>query len=236
MTAIRPTPRPHECAKCGQTHNQCLAHNNEGGPCGRHPANGADVCPVHGGHAPQVREAAERRVQIELARQACNRLGIPIVVNPVESLLDAIYEAAGNVEWYRALAAQLPPHPADDVLEEGADGKQHWVRGDPGVYGRTYHASGIPTGEGKKHVLVQMYDEERDRLAKYRHDAISLGLEKRRVDLEEHRAVEVFRAVSQAFAAMGLSERFNEFRDLFAAALANERLVPTGIGASSSTD
>src|SRR5208282_6228091 len=98
----------------------------------------------------------------------------------------------------------LQSHPDDDALEEGTDGKQHYVRGSPGIYGRTYHVSGMPTGEAKKHILVQMYDEERDRLARYRRDAIELKIEERRVQLEENRAIEVFRAVTTALSAMGL--------------------------------
>ena len=160
---------------------------------------------------------------MELARRACDRLGIAIEVSPVEAILNAVYEAAGNVEFYRSLVAQLPTHPEPDTLEYDDKGKAHWTPGEAGIYGRTYHVSGIPTGEAKKNILVQMYDEERDRLAKYVHEAVTLGIEERRVNLEENRAVEVFRAVTLALTAMGLEDRFGEFRELFADAIGTGR-------------
>ena len=186
---------------------------------------GVGRCSLHGGSTP----THEKSAQVELARRACDRLGIPIEVSPVESLLDAVYEAAGNVEFYRGLVAELPTHPEpDEMVGLDDNGKPQYRRGESGVYGRTYHVSGIPTGEAKPHVLVAMYNDERDRLAKYRHDAISLGIETRRVQLEENRAVEVFRAVSEALATMGLSDRFSEFRELFANALNSGRSVSAG--------
>ena len=190
---------------------------------------GIGRCYLHGGATGSHNKSA----QVELVRRACDRLGIAIEVSPVESLLNAVYEAAGNVEFYRSLVAQLPTHPEPDEIEYDDKGMAHWHAGDAGIYGRTYHVSGIPTGEAKKNILVQMYDEERDRLAKYVHEAVTLGIEERRVQLEENRAVEVFRAVTLAFAAMGLESRFSEFREHFANALNGGRPVPASLGATS---
>jgi hypothetical protein len=181
---------------------------------------GVGRCKFHGGSTPSHNQSA----QVELARRACDRLGLRVEVSPIESLLDAVYEASGNVEYYRSLVAQLPSHPEDDeMVGFDKNDKPQYRHGDPGIYGKTYHVSGLPTGEAKKHILVQMYDDERDRLAKYRHDAISLGIESRRVQLEENRAAEVFRAVSEALALMGLEARFSEFREHFATAITNGR-------------
>jgi hypothetical protein len=134
-----------------------------------------------------------------------------------------VFEAAGNVEYYRSLVSQLPSHPTPDELEYDDKGKAHYTHGEPGIYGRLYHVSGIPTGEAKPHVLVQMYNEERDRLARYRKDAIEAKIEERRIQLEENRAVEVFRAVTLAMSEMGLGDRFAEFRERFADALSRGR-------------
>ena len=191
---------------------------------------GVGRCYLHGGST----ETHNKAAQVELARRACDRLGIPIEVSPVEAILNAVYESAGNVEFYRSLVAQLPVHPEDDEIVGVNDkGSPIYKRGEAGIYGRTYHVSGIPTGEAKKNILVQMYDEERDRLAKYVHEAVTLGIEERRVQLEENRAVEVFRAVTLAFAAMGLESRFSEFREHFANALNGGRPVPASLGATS---
>jgi hypothetical protein len=69
---------------------------------------------------------------------------------------------------------------------------------DGGIYGRTYHASGKPTGEAKRHVLIVMRDAERDRLRKVAVDCANAGIEDRRIRLAEDRArlmADVFRAV-----------------------------------------
>ena len=191
---------------------------------------GVGRCKRHGGSTP----THERAAKMELARRECDRLGIPIEVDPTEALLHEVWETAGNVEFYRMLVQQLPTHPEDDEITGYTDDmKPIYKRGEPGIYGRTYHVSSAPTGEAKRHILVQMYDDERKHLVEVAGAAIRLGIEKRRVDLEENRAVEVFRAVTQALTAMGLGERFDEFRGLFASALASGRPVPVGIGATS---
>ncbi len=42
----------------------CRATNRQGQPCGRHAIPGGTVCKFHGGGAPQVREAARRRIEM----------------------------------------------------------------------------------------------------------------------------------------------------------------------------
>lgn len=41
---------------------KCSAHTSSGRPCKRWAIVGGTVCPTHGGSAPQVREAARRRI------------------------------------------------------------------------------------------------------------------------------------------------------------------------------
>ena len=86
--AIRPTPRPYECSQCGQTHNKCIAHNKTGGPCDRNPADGADVCPTHGGHAPQVVKAAKGRVLDYEVRKLLNLEDIVPIHDPYTALAE----------------------------------------------------------------------------------------------------------------------------------------------------
>jgi len=44
------------------TRRRCKATNRLGEPCGVAPIPGGDVCPYHGGNAPQVRQAAQRKL------------------------------------------------------------------------------------------------------------------------------------------------------------------------------
>ena len=40
----------------------CTARNRSGNPCGRYPVPGTNVCPMHGGSAPQVKRKAALRL------------------------------------------------------------------------------------------------------------------------------------------------------------------------------
>ena len=57
----------------GKPYRTCKAKTTAGRPCGRAPIHGGMVCASHGGRAPQVREAAKRRM-LELVDPALARL------------------------------------------------------------------------------------------------------------------------------------------------------------------
>lgn len=69
--------------------------------CALSPAEGANRCWRHGGKAPQVQKAAERRVAESAAREtmtkAVRTLGLPIDADPGKALLDEIHWIAGHV-------------------------------------------------------------------------------------------------------------------------------------------
>jgi hypothetical protein len=48
----------------------CTAHRTNGEPCKRRPIKGGTVCATHGGRAPQVKEAARRRIEAASDRAA----------------------------------------------------------------------------------------------------------------------------------------------------------------------
>ena len=67
--------------------------------CKRTPIPGGTVCTMHGGAAPQVRAAARRRLQYQLARVACWELGLPGFGEPPDAeMLKAArdYRATGR--------------------------------------------------------------------------------------------------------------------------------------------
>jgi hypothetical protein len=43
---------------------RCTAHRRDGEPCQRWAIEGGNVCPAHGGSAPHVRAAAQRRMMV----------------------------------------------------------------------------------------------------------------------------------------------------------------------------
>src|SRR4051794_592389 len=102
------------CAKCGQVHTRCGGHRKrDGAPCRRQPRTGAPVCLVHGGGAPQVKAAADRRVREGRARRDVETFGLPVEVDPAEALLEEVQRTAGHVAW---LSEQVRGIDADDLI------------------------------------------------------------------------------------------------------------------------
>lgn len=173
------------------------------------PLNGSDMCRNHIG---QGREHAEIRATEGELQRAADRLGIRRPVDPAIAFLDLISEAAGNVEFYRSIVEQLATYQDDDEFVSG-EGDGHWERAAPGIVGRTYHVSGIPTGEAKRSIYVQMYDDERDRLEKYVSDALRYGLEERRVRMVEAESRDLLAGVMHAAQLAALTqEQIEVFR------------------------
>lgn len=193
---------PKEPRKCRAT------SKSTGKQCRRNALDGAVVCDLHGGKAPQVKAAAERRLQAEEARRACDRLGVAVEVDPGEALMQELWETAGNVAFYRELVQQLPTHPeADEYVAPEGDGDGHWERGESGVYGRTYHVSGIPTGEAKPNVLVVLYNEERKHLAAVATAALKAGVEERRVQMAEQQGQLLAQVIKGVLTELGVMDR-----------------------------
>jgi len=168
---------------------------------------------------------------MEIALRECVALGIPIETTPADALIDEVREAKGNVVFYRALIQELPTHPDPDVFVVGDDGKGHWERGTTGIYGRTYHVSGVPTGEAKEHILVRLYNDERKRLRDACEGALRAGVEERQVRIAEADAERIETAHVKALVTMGLGDRLEEFRDAFRDSLTPGR-EPAHLGAS----
>lgn len=192
-----------------------------GNPCGHWATGGATVCKWHGGAAPQVLAAAERRLVATRARADLANLGVSIETTPVEALEAMLWEAAGNVAMLRELVAELRQHPVvvevPDEVDEDLEGQPHGGalrrrRAEPGrvrvvvpgIYGPDHN------GDGKPHVLVTMYDEERDRLARLAKDCAGLGLDERRVRVAEVTTERLFGAVKAAIDAAGLADAQRE--------------------------
>jgi hypothetical protein len=172
--------------KCGAVRN--------GRTCSRpagwgtdHPGVGA--CKLHAGCTPAANKAASK----ELARRECARLGIPVEVDPGDALMAMLWEAYGNVAFYRSLVEELPTHPDPDVFvpADSEDGQGHWERGDVGIYGRTYH----------------IYNEERDRAKGLAEAAIRAGIEERRVRLAERQGDAVNQLIRGILGELGVLDR-----------------------------
>jgi hypothetical protein len=215
-------PVKPSCGECGQPHPRCNGHrklrNAEqeaerarrfGGrpnfeprppvltlqPCMRQPKKGNPVCYLCGASAPQIAAAGQAR-QDTIRLHA--RLGVAVQVDDGESIQAMRNEAAANVAVLRQRVHQLT---LDATTETVA-----------GIYGYTYHVSGKATGEAKPHILVVMYWEACDRLAKLDEMCIKLGLRKREVELAEGTGAQIAAVMEAVLRRAGLDPKAVEVR------------------------
>ncbi len=109
--ARRRKPCPPTCPG-PEAHDRCGGHNRQGGPCRLHPVPGTEepgvpgVCGRHGGKAPQVKAAADRRVAAAEAAAVVARLGLPRQVPAHQALIEEVWRTAGRVAWLDAVVTQ----------------------------------------------------------------------------------------------------------------------------------
>jgi hypothetical protein len=94
-----PTPPPKRCDRCGEPHPRCKGHRNDGKPCGLWPRRGATVCRRHGGSAPQVKKAAERRQAVVKAQVTAASWVKGPVQNPLEEFPKLVGRVLGFTEF-----------------------------------------------------------------------------------------------------------------------------------------
>lgn len=195
------------CAKCDQKHTKCTAHTRAGNPCRQNPVTGLTVCRMHGGSAPQVRAARDRRaeeaaVAERIAEMLADYQPNLDEVDPHTDLLEVVALTTGMRRVLTELVGELAPvgTPAYVEYPIGADGEvgmgQPTYRpADPsGIYGPDHK------GDGKPHVLVEMLRQWTAENAKAAKLAIDAGIDERRVRIVEEQA-EQLGAVVRAVAA-----------------------------------
>lgn len=112
----------------------------------------------------------------EAATNALEKLGVPIEADPQQALLSQVWEAMGNVAFLRARVQSL------GTVVSGAD----------------------HLGDHRPHVLVAMYNEERDRLARICRMAIEAGIAERAIALAEFQADAIVVVVTRVLDSLDL--------------------------------
>ena len=162
-------PDPMEKPTCG-------AKTRAGTPCRKHPEPGQKRCRMHGGATPLGRAAGARRLAEAKARKLADTLGVPVDVDPKEAVLDAIRWSAGHVAFFRAQVQALDP----DSL----------------IWGKTSHRCGegpegpidVTEESAVANMWLRLYDQERDRFSALCLAAIKVGIDERRIKVEEQQA------------------------------------------------
>lgn len=169
---------------------RCTANTKAGRPCRSAPVRGASVCWKHGGAAPQVRRAAARRVALQGITKEAARLGGMVDVDPLQAIVEMVREAAANVAAYRL----------------GIDGLGIEVAaGGSGVaFPSSYDDKG-KRDPALAHILVELYNGERERLVRFSKMALDAGIEVKRLELAQEQASLVADAIRAAVDASGVT-------------------------------
>lgn len=138
-------------ARCSATSKQ------SGEPCRQPVIPGGSVCHYHGGGAPQVKAAAQRRLAEDRARRRLDEVDVASIDNPLEAFAQLVAEAVALKD---ALASQVA------ALEDLRSANNRW---------------------GTEQVRAEMaaYERAMDRAGKLLEQWVRLGLDERLVASRE---------------------------------------------------
>lgn len=176
MTSSQPPPDGDPTAR-----EKCTATAKRSGKrCTHWPMHGSTVCAQHGGKAPQVMAAAQRRLAEQAAVVAAATYGLPREVDPGQALLEEVHRTAGHVAW---LGVQVAGLERGDVVWGVAEEIDR-----PFTYGEDGSQTGGGTEVKRKaapNAWVVLYQQERKHLAAVSKAAIDAGVSERVVNVFE---------------------------------------------------
>lgn len=148
---------------------------------------GAGFCKLHSGSGGIMADNGRALLRNIKARQALQTLGIPYEIDPEDALLALVHEAAGNVAFLGGRVSELGFQLVGDVMS------------------LTRNGDAVPTTEDVRSI-VKLYNEERDRLAKYSKIALEAGIAARKVKLMEDQAAVVVAVLRAVVGRMDLTD------------------------------
>ncbi|MFK5689584.1 HGGxSTG domain-containing protein [Ornithinimicrobium sp. LYQ92] len=175
--------------------NRCKAISKRtGNQCARTPIPGGTVCRWHGGSAPAVKAAADRRVQEATARADATRFAARTDIHPAEALVELVQYQAGIVTYWRQRIQDVP----DADLEWGRTSREHG-HGPEGPIDKT-------TEQATAHVAYRLLVEAQDKLAAYASAALKAGVDERRVRVAEQTGALVADVIRRILGDLQLTE------------------------------
>lgn len=166
--------------KAGTPCVQCGGHVT-GRTCQKYAIEGGTVCRSHGGNAPQVRAAAEARLAEQRAMAEVQRLGLPVEVDPVQALLEDLYEKAGLCAWLRVEVEAL----------DGTDGSP--------ILGRNRHQERV------LHPVYVAWTHAMEARANAAALCVKVGIAERQVAIAEKQGELIAQVIRAALADLGLT-------------------------------
>ena len=164
---------------------RCTAHSKAGKPCRYPVVPGTKVCRFHGGNAPQVREAGQRRLAMEEAREWATLNG-RVNIEPAQALLELVSMKAAEVAyWERRIRDLSEDEYAWGVTkhEEGID------RGD---------RVDVTTRESRKNIYIDLLHIAQRDLANFAATALKAGVDQALVTIAQAQAVQIVEVLRAA--------------------------------------
>lgn len=172
----------------GEVVRQCTAIKRSGDRCKRSAIKGGTVCSTHGGKAPQVLAAAQRRLDrgtaLQWAQGQLSEAGTPDL-DPLEHIEAALSTAAGEVALFR-LARQW-------VVDQGGS-----------LLGKDRH------GQQVIHPYQTELAQAETRWARVAKYALDAGVAQKRVEIKQAEALIYAEALRGTLAALGLSPEMQQ--------------------------
>lgn len=185
MSSSGPQGPIDTCERCGQPHRTrhggqaCVSHKKSGVACTNAPRLGGTVCNSHGGKAPQVVAANARNLARKEALKRLEDVGVVAINDPADAYADL---AAEIVAW-KGQIAQMVNELNDNYRFTDDKGAEHLD------------------------ARVALFERAMDRCQKVLKDWLVMGLEERRVRLEEIRVVRVGVLMDAWASAHGIDPR-----------------------------
>lgn len=179
------------------------------------PADGANVCRMHGGAAPRARANAAKRVQERKVLAAVATYGLPVDIDPGTALLEEVSRTAGHVRWLHGIVQELDP----SALTWGDKQKSHVEGlGPEGPVDQTTEVQSAGVN-----IWLELYLKERDHLRKVATDALKAGIAERQVQLAEQAGERAGQWLQACLAPLNLSE--GQMRAVMGTATSNLHLL-----------
>lgn len=159
---------------------RCKAKNRAGEPCGRPPIVGGTVCASHGGSAPAVRKAAERRVALARATAEVEAHATARGPLTVAEVYQEMLVTAGSVVAWR------------DVLQER-------------VSARSEYGSRNALGTEQVEIDVALYERALDRTMRTLELIARLDLDTRLLNIGNAMGAEVIRIFTAGLDSLDLT-------------------------------
>lgn len=173
-------------------------------------------CELHGGNTGTHERAASKVLAVrEVRRLGLARGDAPRQVGPAEVLLNALWAANEDLELYREMVTDLDAATGPNG-PSGTNGTMS-----ARLYAETYHLTGEATGEAKRHILVQLYEDAQKRAADIATACLRAKVAEEQVKLAQERAAAFAGAMRALALALGHSPADPKVRQAMRQALAD---------------